>query len=133
MSKITFGVEHVGLAVKDVHETTRFFTDILGFSKLGEREDYPAIFLTDGITKITLWQVSNPTTATPFDRRANIGLHHLAFKVENDAALDALYEKLKNVPNVVIEFAPELLGKGPSRHMMMYEPSGIRIEFIARK
>ena len=132
MAQVTQGAEHVGLAVKDIKTTAQFFTDILGFTRLGEKPDYPAIFLTDGITKITLWQVSNPENATPFNRRENIGLHHLAFKLESDAALHALYEKLKMTPNIVIEFAPELLGKGPSRHMMMHEPGGIRIEFIVR-
>lgn len=133
MNPITTGVEHVGLAVKNVSTTARFFKDILGFTQLGEKPDYPAVFLTDGVTKITLWQVNNPESATPFNRRENIGLHHLAFKLESDAALDVLYEKLRVTPNVIIEFAPELLGKGPSRHMMLYEPSGIRIEFIVRK
>lgn len=133
MSKITFGVEHVGLSVKDVKEAGTFFIDVLGFSKLGEREDYPAIFVTDGITKITLWQVKDPHSATPFNRQENIGLHHLAFKLENDEALDSLYEKMKTVKGVRIEFSPENLGQGPSRHMMVYGPSGIRFEFIARK
>jgi lactoylglutathione lyase len=34
--------------------------------------------------------------------------------------------------NITIEFAPEKIGKGPTQHMMIREPSGNRIEFIAR-
>jgi hypothetical protein len=30
---------------------------------------------------------------------------------------------------VVVEFAPELSGKGPKIHFIVREPSGIRIEF----
>lgn len=133
MSALTLGVEHVGLAVRNLQETAAFFTGLLGFAVLGERADYPACFLTDGVTKITLWQVEAPQSATPFNRRENIGLHHLAFKLENDAALDALHEKLQSAPGVRVEFAPALVGKGPSRHMMVYEPGGIRIEFVVRK
>ncbi|MHB8473850.1 MAG: VOC family protein [Gammaproteobacteria bacterium] len=32
--------------------------------------------------------------------------------------------------NVQIEFAPERVGDGPAKHMMCYEPSGVRVEFI---
>ena len=131
--KYTNGIDHIGLTVKDVSATANFFIDVLGFSKLGERPDYPAIFVTDGAIRITLWQVRDPDEALPFNRHQNVGLHHLAFKVENDEALDLLHAKLKTVKNVKIEFAPELQGRGPSRHMMISEPSGARIEFLVRK
>ncbi len=61
--------------------------------------------------------------------KVNIGLHHLALSVESFEQLDAIHEKIK-VSGINIEFSPELLRAGPSRHMMCYEPSGIRIEFI---
>jgi hypothetical protein len=80
---------------------------------------------------ITLWQASNPQTATPFDRKNVIGLHHLALKVEDHDALDQLGEKLNKTDGVEIEFAPEPLGNGPARHMMCAIPGGIRVEFIA--
>jgi hypothetical protein len=43
--------------------------------------------------------------------------------------LDALYERVAGWPGVAVEFAPELVGKGPKLHFMMREPGGIRIEF----
>ena len=67
----------------------------------------------------------------PFDRKNVIGLHHLALIVENDAALDRLYERLQNTEGVNIEFKPESLGAGSTQHMMCYIPGGIRVEFIA--
>ena len=133
MTAITQGVEHVGLTVLNVRETADFLINSLGFTLLGEKPSYPAIFLTDGVTKITLWQVASNVPAVPFNRKNNIGLHHLAFKIPDDAELDNLYNKLKAISNIVIEFAPELMGQGPSRHMMIYEPGGLRIEFIHRK
>lgn len=131
--KYTNGIDHVGLTVKDVNASAKFFIDVLGFSKLGERPDYPAIFITDGAIRVTLWQVRIPDEALPFDRHQNIGLHHLAFKVESDEALDLLCRKLKTVATVKIEFEPELVGRGPSRHMMISDPGGLRIEFIFRQ
>jgi hypothetical protein len=49
--------------------------------------------------------------------------------VANRAGLNALYERGANRPGVVVEFAPELSGKGPTIHFIVREPSGIRIEF----
>ena len=80
---------------------------------------------------VTLWQATDRESAVPFDRKNVIGLHHLALIVENDAALDQLYECLRNTGGVNIEFAPESLMGGPTRHMMCYIPGGIRVEFIA--
>lgn len=128
---LTLGAHHVGLTVPDLAQTRSFFIDTLGFSQLGEKPEYPAVFVSDGTTMITLWQAKNPETATPFDRKNVIGLHHLAFKVADAAALSALGDKLAQTDGVEIEFAPEDLGAGPARHMMCAIPGGIRIEFIA--
>jgi catechol 2,3-dioxygenase-like lactoylglutathione lyase family enzyme len=125
----TQGVHHVGLNVLNLEKTKKFFTDVLGFKTVGAKPDYPAVFVSDGITLITLWQ--SQKEAAVFDRHCNIGLHHLAFKCKSYADLDALHVLLKQTPEVEIEFAPELLNQGPARHMMICEPGGIRIEFIA--
>jgi hypothetical protein len=63
-------------------------------SEVRRRPDYPAIFVSDGTVMITLWQAADPATAAAFDRRANIGLHHLALKVADTGALDALHTRL---------------------------------------
>ena len=126
--KKTIGVHHVGFAVADLNETTKFFQEGLGFDVLGEKPDYPAKFVSDGNIMVTLWQTEEG--ATPFDRRKNIGSHHLALKVESREALDDVYNTVKDYPGASIEFSPELLGNGPRMHMMCNEPGGIRIEFI---
>ena len=128
---VTRGAHHIGLTVPDLAATRGFFLDTLGFDQVGEVPGYPAVFLTDGSTMITLWQAADPATAVPFDRRNVIGLHHFALKVDDAAALDALHGKLADSDGVEIEFAPEPLGGGPTRHMMCSIPGGIRVEFIA--
>ncbi len=128
---ITRGAHHIGLTVSDLAASRAFFVDILGFSQVGELPDYPAVFVTDGTTMITLWQAADPANAAPFDRKNNIGLHHFALKVETAGVLNDLYHKLDTTNGVDIEFAPEPLGDGPSRHMMCFIPGGIRMEFIA--
>ena len=127
----TRGAHHIGLTVSDLDATRKFFLDTLDYEQVGEIPDYPAVFLSDSNIMITLWQATDPVNAVPFDRKNVIGLHHLALIVENDAALDRLYERLQNTEGVNIEFKPESLGAGSTQHMMCYIPGGIRVEFIA--
>lgn len=126
----TAGAHHVGLTVPDLEAAVRFFTEGLGYTKIGEVPSYPAAFVSDGTTMITLWQAEDPATATPFDRRRNLGLHHLALRVR-EGTLDALHERLAARDDVQIEFPPEPLGGGATRHMMTRIPGGLRVELIA--
>jgi catechol 2,3-dioxygenase-like lactoylglutathione lyase family enzyme len=127
----TQGVHHAGLSVPDLAAARTFFQEALGFNQVGEAPDYPAVFLTDGSVMITLWQVEDPASAVPFDRRRVIGLHHLALRVAGPKELDALHRELAQRRDVEIEFAPEPLGGGPTRHMMCAIPGRIRLELIA--
>lgn len=128
---ITRGAHHIGLTVRNVASTRGFFVDTLGYNQVGEVPDYPAVFLTDGKTMITLWQAQDPGNARAFDRKNVVGLHHFALLVDNHAALDALHRRLQRTADVDIEFAPEPLGGGNVRHMMTTIPGGIRVEFLS--
>ena len=128
---ITRGAHHIGITVPGLARARAFFVDTLGFEQVGEVPEYPAVFLTDGQTMITLWQAENPDAAVPFDRKNVIGLHHFALKVDDAEVLQRLHAKLKATDDVEVEFAPEPLGGGPTQHMMCYIPGGIRMEFIA--
>jgi catechol 2,3-dioxygenase-like lactoylglutathione lyase family enzyme len=125
----TWGVDHVGLSVRDLVRTRKFFCDCLGWRIVGERADYPAVFVSDGNDVVTLWQVELPSKAIPFDRRANVGLHHLALAVVDQIGLDTLYKRVSSWPRVVVEFGPEPSGAGPKIHFIVREPCGVRIEF----
>lgn len=127
----TLGVHHVGLTVPDIHATRAFFVERLGFRQVAERPAYPAVFVSDGAVLLTLWQAQDPAAAVPFDRRKNVGLHHLALRVPSHAALDALHDSLQRAPEVQVEFAPEPLGDGGARHMMLAIPGGVRLELVA--
>ncbi|QCU73641.1 MULTISPECIES: VOC family protein [Pseudoalteromonas] len=126
------GVDHLGLTVSNLDASKAFFTDVLGFKTLGNDPAYPAYFLSNNKITITLWRVKNDAKRVEFNRAENVGLHHLALSVESIKKLSELHEHLKMQNNIIIEFAPENLGSGPTQHMMIREPSGNRIEFIAR-
>ncbi|MEJ2122568.1 MAG: VOC family protein [Alphaproteobacteria bacterium] len=124
----TLGIHHLGLAVSDLQATARFFTEALGWSVAREVPEYPAIFVTNGNAFVTLWQTEKGATA--FDRRKNVGLHHFALRVSSEDALETVFKMASAHPGTRVEFAPELLRGGPAKHCMLYEPSGVRIEFI---
>jgi len=128
---VTKGAHHIGLTVPDLSSSENFFVNTLGYDKLGEVPDYPAVFLSDGATMITLWQAKDPASAQPFDRSNNIGLHHFALTVADGVSLDEVYDELRQQADVDIEFAPEPLNGGPTQHLMCNIPGGIRVEFIA--
>ena len=127
----TQGAHHIGLTVPDLPEASGFFINALGFEKVGEVPEYPAEFVSDGSTMITLWQAEDPDSAAPFDRRRNLGLHHLALRVDSDDTLNELAGELRERRDCTVEFDPEGLGKSGLRHMMIRIPGNIRVELIA--
>lgn len=126
---LTSGMNHVGLTISDLDKSFAFFTETLNWEDAGGYPDYPSKFVTDGEMFLTLWQVTDPANAIAFDRKNNVGLHHLALTVKSREALDVLYERFLKTEGVVIEFSPEPNGGGPTIHMMIREPSGNRLEF----
>lgn len=128
MSAKTLGIDHLGLTVRDLEKTVAFFTDCLGWKEVGGKPDYPSKYVSDGVSVLTLWQVQR-VDAPEFDRRTNVGLHHLSFKIETEDALNALYDDIKVWPEVAVECAPEFSGNGPKVHFFVAEPGGLRLEF----
>jgi catechol 2,3-dioxygenase-like lactoylglutathione lyase family enzyme len=132
--KLTCGVHHVGLTVPDLESARAFFCDTLGFEVVGGKPDYPAVFVSDGTVMLTLWRAEDPRTARAFDRRANIGLHHLALAVASDDALDRAWEKVSAHPGVVVDVPPSPTRPGsPTRHFLVFIPGGIRLELVTPK
>jgi catechol 2,3-dioxygenase-like lactoylglutathione lyase family enzyme len=121
------GIHHLGLAVSDLAGSCAFFCDLLGWSQVRKVDEYPAIFVSNGSIMFTLWQTD--VAPASFDRKRNVGLHHVALKMDSKEEL-MMHQTLEKSDLVHVEFGPEPLRSGPAQHMMCIEPSGIRIEFI---
>lgn len=78
---------------------------------------------------LTVWQtkVENPVS---FDRKANVGLHHIAIKVASMDALHQVHSIVSEIAGVIIEFPPQPLKGTPMTHMICFEPGGVRVEFV---
>ncbi|WP_341710870.1 VOC family protein [Erythrobacter sp.] len=127
---LTTGAHHVGLAVPDLTAAVDFFCSALGYKEVGGNPAYPSVFVSDGSTLLTLWQVEDPASAVAFDRRKNVGLHHLALGVADHEALDRVHERIAAHPGTVIEFAPGPMRPGSATsHLICLMPGGIRLEF----
>lgn len=122
----THGCHHIGLTVSKLEESANFFIDALDWNEVKRDDRYPSIFVSDGHIMVTLWQ--SQLLNTQFDKN-HVGLHHAAFMVDSEDKLFECYDRIKQ-HNLKIEFSPEPLGDGPAKHMICYEPSGIRIELI---
>ena len=130
---LTHGVHHVGLAVRDLDEATGFFCGTLGFKEVARNDAYPAVFVSDGVVTLTIWRVTDPGNAVPFNRKTNIGLHHLALAVADEAALATVYQRVSKHPGVMLEFTPEPVRPGSTTHHFICAiPGGLRIEFATR-
>jgi len=128
-NNLIIGISHVGLSVCSLDASFKFF-ETLGYKKIGGVDTYPSIFLHDGASMLTLWQTD--ADATPFNRRKNVGLHHLALKVPSLEALNQAFETVSKLEGVRVDgegaFKPQQLEGTPLTHAIVYEPSGNRIE-----
>lgn len=81
-------IEHIGIAVKNLNETIKFYEDILGLKcyKVEEVADQKVktAFLKVGETKIELLETTDPEGPIgKFIEKRGEGIHHIAFAVEN--------------------------------------------------
>lgn len=129
MSARTLGLDHLGLTVPDLDKTVSFFTECLGWKEVGGKPDYPSKFISDGNCVLTIWQAQTDSP-TRFDRKTNLGLHHVALKIADEDTLNSTFAKIKDWPGVNVECSPELSGAGPRIHFFINEPGGLRMEFV---
>lgn len=122
-SSLCSGISHIGLAVSDLEGSFAFF-EALGYVKVGGDESYPSYFISNEKNILTLWKTNDDSVG--FDRKRNVGLHHLALQVDSEAKLVEAYETVLKIPGTKSEFGPKPFPFG--KHAMLYDPSGIRVE-----
>jgi len=94
------GMDHVGVAVKNLDEAVRVYRDALGFKLegihvLNERKVKVAFLSSGGETDIELLEpLSNDSTIAKFLETRGEGIHHFAMKVDDvEVALEDFKKK----------------------------------------
>ena len=102
------GVDHVGVAVKDLDEAIHVYRDILGFNLEGvhtmNERMLKIAFFSLGESRIELLQPLSPdSTVAKFLETRGEGIQHLAVKVKN---VEATLEEFKRKGVVLIDEKP---------------------------
>lgn len=79
---------HIGIAVTDLEEAKRLYSEVLGFTLTAEKEmperGLKVAFLETGNTKIELLEGTTPESAiSKFVEKRGTGIHHLSFEVDD--------------------------------------------------
>lgn len=103
------GVDHVGVAVKNLDEAVGVYRDILGFKLVGvhvlkERKVKVAFLSTGGETQIELLEpIGSDSPVAKFLENRGEGIHHIAVKVDN---IENVLEGLKKKGVMLVDEKP---------------------------
>ena len=92
-------IEHIGIAVKNLEDSIKYYEDVLGLECYGieevKEQKVRTAFFKVGQVKIELLESTDPEGPIgKFIEKRGQGVHHLAFATENlDKALQGLEEK----------------------------------------
>jgi len=92
-------VDHIGIAVKNLDETLKFYQDVLGLEVQGtevvDEQKVKVAFLPIGDTEVELLEsTSEDGPIAKFIERNGEGIQHVAFKVDNiEEAIEYMQSK----------------------------------------
>lgn len=92
-------IDHIGIAVKNVDETLKFYEDIMGIKcvskEVVEEQKVKVAFLPIGDTEVELLESTHEDgPIAKFIEKKGEGIQHIAFKVDNiEEAIKELQEK----------------------------------------
>jgi catechol 2,3-dioxygenase len=118
-------IGHVLLKVADVERSKAFYTNVLGFEIVEEDPEHGGVFMTlgqDGHT-LDLSPVDNPGTAERVSPN-RVGVHHIAFQVDSEAALKNAYFSLEDQDIEVVRAVDHVSQKS----IYFHDPDGNRLE-----
>lgn len=81
-------VDHIGIAVKDLEQAKKFYTEVLGMKAMGEevveQQQVKVCFIPCGDSEIELLESTSPEgPIAKFIEKKGEGLQHIALRVDN--------------------------------------------------
>lgn len=112
-------IEHIGIAVKNLDESVKFYTQVLGLKLTGfetvESEHVRVAFLEIGETHIELLEPTSPESAiAKFIEKKGEGIHHVALKVDNQT------ERLATLKEAGVKLITETPKLGAHNNMVAF-------------
>lgn len=100
-------IDHVGVIVKDIEESTKLFCDTFGFQKNSDSASvdsggqFKSIVITNGEVKMELLSpINSASPLSGFLEKRGEGIHHISIEVDNiDRELNSLKAKGKRLIN----------------------------------
>ena len=95
----TLKVDHIGIAVKDLEQAKKFYTEMLGMEAMGEetveQQKVRVCFIPCGDSEVELLESTSPDgPIAKFIEKNGEGIQHIALRVDNiESALADLKEK----------------------------------------
>lgn len=93
------GIDHLGVAVKDLEAATAVYRDVLGFEVSGseklEDRGLEVVFVETGNSRIELLgEINTPSEISRFLEKRGEGIHHICVRVKNiEAALEHMQKQ----------------------------------------
>lgn len=129
-------VDHIGIAVKNLDETLKFYTEALGLEVHGtetvEEQKVKVAFLPLGDTEVELLESTSPDgPIAKYIEKKGEGIQHIAFKVEN---IEEAIEYMKEKGFRMIDEKPRY-GAGGAKIAFMHPKSshGVLVELSERQ
>jgi methylmalonyl-CoA/ethylmalonyl-CoA epimerase len=125
-------IEHIGIAVKNLEASVKFYTEILGLTCIGyetvESEQVRVAFIEIGETRLELLEpTSSESAISKFIEKKGEGIHHIALRVEDAAG------HLENMKENGIKLIQEQPKQGAHGHLVAFlhpkSTNGVLLEF----
>ncbi len=129
-------VDHVGIAVKDLEESLKFYTEILGLeahgSEVVEEQKVKVAFLPCGDSELELLESTAPDgPIAKYIEKKGEGIQHVALRVDN---IEETLAELKEKGVRLIDQTPRY-GAGGARIAFLHPKAtnGVLLELCERK
>ncbi len=121
-------LDHVGIAVKSLDETLKFYTDVLGLDlasvEIVEEQKVKVAFLPIGDTEVELLEsTADDGPIAKYIERSGEGVQHLAFLVEN---IEEAIAEMQNKGMRMIDKMPRY-GAGGAKIAFMHPKDSYRV------